>query len=83
MARGRWGPTSRPRTPSRGYADSATVDERIDEAWRLLTQARESGRFNPRRSRPAGLDDLVRTLHLLEQAVAGHAEHGPHPRHER
>jgi hypothetical protein len=26
--------------------------------------------LNPRRSRPAGLDDLVRTLHLLEQAVA-------------
>jgi uncharacterized membrane protein YgaE (UPF0421/DUF939 family) len=46
------------------------IDERIDEAWRLLSQARESGRFNPRRSRPAGLDDLMRTLHLLEQAVA-------------
>jgi uncharacterized membrane protein YccC len=46
------------------------VDERIDEAWRLLRQARESGRFNLRRSRPAGLDDLMRTLHLLEQAVA-------------
>ncbi len=47
-----------------------TLDERIDEAWRLLRQARESSRLNPRRSRPAGLDDLVRTLHLLEQAVA-------------
>ena len=46
------------------------IDERIDEAWWLLRQARESGRFNPRRSRPAGLDDLMRTLHLLEQAVA-------------
>jgi len=46
------------------------LDERIDEAWRLLRQAQESGRLNPRRSRPAGLDDLVRTLHLLEQAVA-------------
>ncbi len=46
------------------------LDERIDEAWRLLGQARESGRLNPRRSRPAGLEDLVRTLHLLEQAVA-------------
>ena len=46
------------------------VDERIDEAWRLLGQARESGRLNPRRSRPEGLDDLRRTLHLLEQAVA-------------
>lgn len=46
------------------------VDAHIDDAWRLLGQARESGRFNPRRSRPAGLDDLMRTLHLLEQAVA-------------
>jgi uncharacterized membrane protein YgaE (UPF0421/DUF939 family) len=46
------------------------VDERIDEAWSLLTQARESGRMNPRRSQPAGLDDLRRSLHLLEQAVA-------------
>ncbi len=46
------------------------VDVRIDEAWRLLWQARESSRMNPRRSRPAGLDDLRRTLHLLEQAVA-------------
>jgi uncharacterized membrane protein YgaE (UPF0421/DUF939 family) len=46
------------------------VDTHIDEAWRLLSQARESSRFNPRRSRPAGLDDLMRTLHLLEQAVA-------------
>ena len=26
--------------------------------------------MNPRRSRPAGLEDLRRTLHLLEQAVA-------------
>ena len=46
------------------------VDVRIDEAWRLLSQARESGRMNPRRSQPAGLEDLRRTLHLLEQAVA-------------
>jgi uncharacterized membrane protein YccC len=46
------------------------VDVRIDEAWRLLGQARESSRMNPRRSRPAGLEDLRRTLHLLEQAVA-------------
>ncbi len=46
------------------------IDERVDEAWRLVGQARESSRFNPRRSRPAGLDDLTRTLHRLEQAVA-------------
>ncbi len=46
------------------------IDEGIDEAWALLGQAKESGRFNPRRSRPLGLDDQVRTLHLLEQAVA-------------
>ena len=46
------------------------VDTRIDEAWGLLSQARESGRMNPRRTQPAGLEDLRRTLHLLEQAVA-------------
>jgi hypothetical protein len=46
------------------------ADVDIDEAWRTLRQARESGRLNPRRSRPAGLDDLTRVLHLLEQGVA-------------
>lgn len=50
--------------------DLRRVDVRIDEAWRLLQQATESSRLNPRRSRPAGLEDLVRTLHLLEQGVA-------------
>ena len=46
------------------------VDLRIDEAWRLLGEARESSRLNPRRSRPEGLDEQRRNLHLLEQAVA-------------
>jgi uncharacterized membrane protein YgaE (UPF0421/DUF939 family) len=46
------------------------IDVRVDEAWSLLSQARESGRMNPRRSQPAGLEDLRRTLHLLEQVVA-------------
>lgn len=50
--------------------DLRRIDEGIDEAWRLLSQARESSRLNPRRSRPAGLEDLVATLHLLEQVVA-------------
>jgi uncharacterized membrane protein YgaE (UPF0421/DUF939 family) len=47
-----------------------TVDLRIDQAWRLLWQARESGRFNPRRSRPTGWLELRELLHQLEQAVA-------------
>ena len=51
-------------------SDLRRLDLRIDEAWQLLRQARESSRLNPRRSRPAGLDDLVRILHLVEQAVA-------------
>ncbi len=46
------------------------VDVRIDEAWGLLRQAKESSRLNPRRSRPADLEGIVRSLHLLEQAVA-------------
>lgn len=50
--------------------DLRRADERIDEAWSLLWEARESTRMNPRRSQPAGLDDLRRTLQLLEQVVA-------------
>lgn len=46
------------------------IDERIDEAWNLLDEARESSRFNPRPSKPAGLEHLRRTLHLMEQVVA-------------
>jgi uncharacterized membrane protein YgaE (UPF0421/DUF939 family) len=46
------------------------VDEHIDEAWGLLRQATESSRLNPRRSRPADLEDLSTALHLMEQAVA-------------
>lgn len=46
------------------------VDLRIDEAWRLLWQARESGRLNPRRSRPTGWTELKGLLHQLEQTVA-------------
>ncbi len=46
------------------------LDVHIDEAWGLLRQARESSRFNPRRSRPADLEDIEGSLHLLEQAVA-------------
>ncbi len=46
------------------------VDLRIDRAWQLLYQARESGRLNPRRSRPTGVTDLGKLLHLLEQAEA-------------
>lgn len=46
------------------------VDVHVDETWGLLRQAQESSRLNPRRSRPADLDGMVRSLHLLEQAVA-------------
>jgi uncharacterized membrane protein YccC len=46
------------------------VDVRLDEAWGLVRQARESSRLNPRRSRPAGLEEMDDVLHRLEQAVA-------------
>ena len=46
------------------------IDERVDEAWGLVRQAQESSRFNPRRSRPAGLEEMDDVLHLVEQAVA-------------
>ena len=46
------------------------LDMHVDDAWGLLTQARESSRFNPRRSRPADLEAIEAALHLLEQSVA-------------
>lgn len=46
------------------------LDISVDEAWRLVRQAQESSRLNPRRSHPADLDDMVRSLHLLEQSGA-------------
>ncbi|WP_162244510.1 aromatic acid exporter family protein [Marmoricola sp. Leaf446] len=46
------------------------VDVHIDQAWRLLWQAKESGRMNPRRSQPTGVRELRKVLHQLEQAVA-------------
>jgi hypothetical protein len=46
------------------------VDTRVDEAWGLVRQAQESSRLNPRRSRPAGLDEMDGVLHRIEQAVA-------------
>jgi uncharacterized membrane protein YccC len=50
--------------------DCREVDLRIDRAWQLLSQAQESGRLNPRRSRPTGVTELNTQLHLLEQATA-------------
>jgi len=51
-------------------SDLRRVDLHVDESWRLLWQARESGRLNPRRSRPVGVGELEQVLHQLEQAVA-------------
>lgn len=68
---------------ARGAGDGLTTDEcdewvreirrvdlHVDQAWRLLWQARESGRFNPRRSRPTGWADLKKMLHEIEQGIA-------------
>ena len=46
------------------------IDMQVDEAWVVVRQARESSRFNPRRSSPAGLEEMDDALHLIEQAVA-------------
>ena len=48
------------------------IDESIDQAWALVRQARESGKFNPRRGarevrRPGEYGEV---LHRIEQAVA-------------
>ena len=64
------GPDLKPADTEPWVRNLRQVDVRIDEAWRLLGQARESSRLNPRRSKPAGLDELLVMLHLLEQAVA-------------
>ena len=46
------------------------IDLHVDESWRLLWDAQESGRLNPRRSKPVGVEELRQVLHQLEQAVA-------------
>jgi uncharacterized membrane protein YccC len=54
-------------------ARTREVDEDIDEAWRVLGEARESGRLNPRRAAPGRMraaDDFSAILQRLEQATA-------------
>ena len=54
-----------------GCADE--LDHEIGEGWRVLGQARESGRLNPRRATHARMratDDFGGVLRRLEQAVA-------------
>jgi hypothetical protein len=49
------------------------LDDDIDEAWRVLGQARESGKLNPRRAtagRMRAADDFGAILRRLEQGVA-------------
>ena len=64
------GPDLEPRQADAWVRDVRRVDVGIDRSWQLVWQARESGRFNPRRSAPTGIEDLIALLHLLEQAVA-------------
>jgi hypothetical protein len=52
---------------------SNELDEAIDEGWRVLGQARESGRLNPRGVVPERMkaaEDFGEILRRLEQAVA-------------
>ncbi len=63
-------PELEPEEAEQWTRDLRLVDVRVDEAWGLVRQARESSRLNPRRSRPAGLEDMDEVLHLVEQAVA-------------
>ena len=54
-------------------ARTEELDGEIDEAWRVLGQARESGRLNPRKAAPARMraaEDFADVLRRLEQAVA-------------
>ncbi len=54
-------------------ARTGELDDDIAEAWRVLGQARESGRLNPRptkRPRMRAAEDFAGVLQRLEQAVA-------------
>ena len=54
-------------------ASTTELDHEIDEAWRVLGQARESGRLNLRRATHARMratEDFGEVLRRLEQAVA-------------
>jgi uncharacterized membrane protein YccC len=54
-------------------ARTEELDEEIDESRRVLGQARESGRLNPRRATPERMratKDFAGVLHRLGQAVA-------------
>jgi uncharacterized membrane protein YccC len=54
-------------------ACTGELDGDIDEAWRVLGQAHESGRLNPRRAtrwRMRAAEDFAGILRRLEQAVA-------------
>ena len=54
-------------------ARTEALDEEIDEGWRVLGQARESGRLNPRPAkyrRMRATEDFAGVLHRLGQAVA-------------
>ena len=54
-------------------ARTRELDEEITEAWRVLGQARESGRLNPRRATPHRMraaEDFAAVLQRIEHAVA-------------
>jgi uncharacterized membrane protein YccC len=54
-------------------ARTKELEEEVDEGWRVLGQARESGRLNPRRAVPARMRaaaDFDGILGRLEQAIA-------------
>jgi uncharacterized membrane protein YccC len=54
-------------------ACTGELDDDIAEAWRVLGQAHESGRLNPRRATPQRMraaDDFTAILRRLEQSVA-------------
>jgi uncharacterized membrane protein YccC len=54
-------------------ARTGELDDDIDEAWRVLGQARESGKLNPRpatRGRMRAAEDFGAIVRRLEQAVA-------------
>jgi hypothetical protein len=53
------------------YADRLDAD--VDRAWRVLEEARESGRLNPRRAaagRMRAAEEMTQVINRLAQAVA-------------
>jgi uncharacterized membrane protein YgaE (UPF0421/DUF939 family) len=63
-------------------AQTGRLDNDIDRAWRVLKEARESGRLNPRRAVPARMQaaEGFNTILSSRAGSSRDTQHGPHNR---